>query len=107
VSSDVAELNRSAPPELPPEYARLEGAVRRIGEELAGYRARARLAEGRAAEIERALKAVSDGALDPISLRERVRALEEENKQLRRRMVEAQQRVQRLIARFDFLREEL
>jgi hypothetical protein len=107
VSSDVAELNRATPSALPPEYAHLEVAVRRLGDELAGYRARAQLAEARAAELERALKAVSGGDFDPISLRDRVRALDQENKDLRRQMVQAQDRVRRLIARFDFLREDL
>jgi chromosome segregation ATPase len=107
VSSDVAELNQEAPPALPPEFARLEAAVRRLGDELAGYRARARLAETRSAELERALKDVSGGDLDPISLRDRIRKLEQENRDLRRQMVQAQDRVRRLIARFDFLREEL
>jgi predicted RNase H-like nuclease (RuvC/YqgF family) len=107
VSSDVAELNRTAPPALPPEYARLEGAVRRLGDELAGYRARAQLAEARAAELQTALRAVSGGGLDPVSLREQVRNLEKENKDLRRQMIQAQDRVRHLMARFDFLREEL
>lgn len=107
MSSDVAELNRTAHPPLPPEFSRLESAVRRLGDELAGYRARAQLAEARATELERALKAVSGGGLDPISLRERIRKLEQENKDLRAQMVQAQDRVRRLIARFDFLREEL
>jgi chromosome segregation ATPase len=107
VSSDVAELNGPPPPALPPEYARLESAVHRLGDELAGYRARARLAESRASELERALKAVSGGGLDPISLRHRMVELEQENEELRRQMAEAQDRVRRLIARFDFLREDL
>jgi chromosome segregation ATPase len=92
---------------LPDEYARLENAVRQLADELAGYRARARLAEARAGELERALMDVSSGALDPVSLRDRLRDLERENRALRHRMVEAQERVRRLVARFEFLREDM
>jgi predicted RNase H-like nuclease (RuvC/YqgF family) len=106
VSSDVADPGR-ATPAFPPEYDRLEAAVRRLGDEYAGYRARARLAEARAGELERALRDVSSGSLDPLSLRDRIRKLEQENRDLRRQMVQAQDRVRRLIARFDFLREDM
>jgi chromosome segregation ATPase len=105
-SGDVADqkpLTR-APPE---EFERLEKAARRLTEELAGYRARARMAETRAVELEQALKDVSTGALDPLSLRDRIRKLEQENKELRRRMLHAQDRIRKLVARFDFLREEM
>jgi predicted RNase H-like nuclease (RuvC/YqgF family) len=104
VSSDVAESDRVA---VLPHLERLEAAVRRLGDEYAGYRARARLAESRAGELERALAAVSGGTLDPISLRDRIRDLEQENAELRRQMEQAQDRIRRLIARFDFLREDL
>jgi hypothetical protein len=50
---------------------------------------------------------MSTGALDPLKLREGARRLEAENKELRRRMVQAQDRIRRLVARFDFLREEM
>jgi chromosome segregation ATPase len=106
VSNDVAERNRT-PPQLPAEYQRVERIARRLADELAGYRARTRLAEGRAAELERALRDVGSGALDPIALRDRIRKLEEENKELRHRIVGAQDRIRRLVTRFDFLREDL
>lgn len=106
VSSDVAERPRASAA-LPEEYLRLERIARKLADELAGYRARAQLAETRAAELERALRDVGSGALDPLSLRERINTLEKENKELRHRMVRAQDRIRRLIARFDFLREEL
>jgi len=92
---------------MPPEYERLEAATRRLLEEVAGYRARAQVAEHKASELERTLRDVNSGALDPIKLRDGMRTLTEENKELRRRMVQAQDRIRRLIARFDFLREEL
>jgi chromosome segregation ATPase len=105
VLSDVAERERTAA--LPEEYQRLETAVARLADELAGYRARVQVAEGRAAELERVLKDVNTGALDPLFLRNRIRELDRENRELRHRMVQAQDRIRRLITRFDFLREEL
>ena len=92
---------------LPEEYERLEKAVRRLVDEVAGYRARAQVAERRATELERALRDVSSGALDPLKLRDGMRKLAEENRELRHRMVQAQDRIRRLIARFDFLQEEM
>lgn len=95
------------PPVLPPEFDQLEAAARRLADELAGYRARAQVAEARVRELERALTDVSSGALDPISLRERIQALEQENQAMGDRMRDARHRIQRLVARFDFLREDL
>ena len=96
-----------AAPLAPEELRRLEGAVRRLLDELAGYRARTRVAEDRAAELERTVRGLSSGALDPLELGERARKLEQENEDLRRRMGEAQDRIRGLVARFDFLREEM
>jgi FtsZ-binding cell division protein ZapB len=106
LSSDVVDQKRESVT-LPDEFARLERATRRLADELAGYRARVQIAENRAAELERVLKDVSTGDLNPLSQRERITKLEKENRELRHRMVQAQDRVRRLLARFDFLREEL
>lgn len=92
---------------LPEEYGRLEASVRRLLDEAAGFRARAQVAEHRAGELEETLRDLSSGALDPIKMKARLRKLEEENVELRRRMVGAQDRIRRLVARFDFLSEEL
>ena len=92
---------------VPDELVRLEGAVRRLLDELAGYRACARVAEDRVAELERTVRDMSDGGLDPLELRDGMRKLEAENEDLRDRMEEAQTRIRRLVARFDFLREEM
>lgn len=104
-NAEVEERTRSAP--LPDEYARLEGAVRRLLDELAGYRARTQVAERKAADLERTVKDMTSGALDPMEMRSSLRRLEDENKELRRRMIGAQDRIRRLIARFDFLQEEM
>lgn len=92
---------------LPEEYSRLEASVRRLLDEAAGYRARAHVAEQRSKELERTLRQLSSGALDPLQMKDGLRKLEEENAELRQRMVAAQDRIRRLIARFDFLREEM
>lgn len=105
VSSDAAEVGRET--RAPDEFVRLQGAVRRLVDEVAGYRARAKVAEKRVAELERTLRELSSGALDPLKLRQGLRSLEEENQELRRRMVEAHDRIRRLVARFDFLKEEM
>jgi predicted RNase H-like nuclease (RuvC/YqgF family) len=106
VSNAEAEVETTVV-RLPEEYVRLERSVRRLLDDVAGYRARAQVAERKASELERTLKDVSAGTLDPLEMREGLRRLEEENRELRRRMVQAQDRIQRLIARFDFLGEEL
>ena len=105
MSSDAAEETTNGP--LPDEFVRLRGAVERLADEAAGYRARAQVAEARTSELEQTLRDMSSGALDPLKLQEGLRELEEENKELRRRMVQAQDRIRRPIARFDFLREEM
>ncbi len=92
---------------LPEEYGRLERAVRRLLDEAAGYRARAQVAEERATQLEHTLRDLSSGVLDPVKLKDALRQMEEENQELRRRLVGAQDRIRRLIARFDFLREEM
>lgn len=107
VSSDVADRDLASPPTPPQEFERLEAAVRRLANELAGYQARAQVAENRALEVERTLRDLSSGDLDPLSLRDRVRQLEQNNRELRGRMLRAQDRIRRLLARFDFLREDM
>ena len=92
---------------LPDDFVRLESSVRDLLDRLAGYRARARTAEEKNAELEKTLRDMSSGALDPMKLRTRLRQLESENEELRSRMVAAQDRIRRLVARFDFLREEM
>ncbi len=103
-SSDAAEPDGSG---LPEDFTRLEAAVARLLDEIAGLRARAEMAESRARELEKTLRDMTSGRLDPMELKSGLRELEDENQELRRRMVGAQDRIRRLIARFDFLSEEL
>lgn len=104
MSSDGADRRTDG---VPDDFARLQDAVRRLLDELAGYRARAERAERKNAELETTLRDLSSGALDPMQLREGARKLKTENEELRRRIVEARDRIRRLVARFDFLREEM
>lgn len=105
MSSDGAE--RATDGALPEAFGRLESSVRQLLDQVVGYRARAQMAEKKSAELEQTLRDISSGALDPMELREKMRKLKTENEELRRRMVEAQDRIRRLVARFDFLREEM
>lgn len=105
MSSDAADGSTNGA--LPEDFLRLEASVRQLLDQVAGYQARARVAEEKNAELEKTLRDMSSGALDPMRLRQGVKRLEAENQELRRRMVDAQDRIRRLVARFDFLREEL
>lgn len=107
VSNGEADTGTSESGALPEDFARLESSVRLLLDRLAGYQDRAETAEQKSAEMEKTLKDMSSGALDPMQLREGLRRLESENEELRRRMVAAQDRIRRLVARFDFLREEM
>lgn len=104
-NAEVEEQARTA--SLPDDYVRLEESVRQLLDDLAGYRARTQVAEQKAAELERTLQDVTSGTLDPLEMRSALGRLENENKELRRRMVQAQDRIRRLVSRFDFLREEM
>lgn len=105
--SNAEADGRASTAAVPDEFVRLERAVRRLLDEVAGYRARAQVAERKASELEHTLRDVNSGALDPLKLKDGLKKLEEENRELRRRMVQAQDRIRRLVARFDFLGEDV
>lgn len=90
----------------PVEWDRLELAVRRLLDEYTACRRRADAAERRIAELEAALQAVAAGAVDPLELRERVAALEAENRSLRERMEQARAGVGRIVARLQFMEDD-
>lgn len=92
--------------EAPVEWNRLELTVRRLLEGYEGWRRRARTAEVRVQELERALRDVSGGELDPLALAARLQAAERENGALRRRLDQARDRVRRILSRLEFLEEE-
>lgn len=90
-------------PELPESasFRQLEQLVRHLGEELAGFRRRALAAESRVRALE---AAVANGG-DAASL-ERLRTLEQENTDLKARVVYATDRTRQLLARVHFLRQQ-
>ncbi len=89
--------------ELPESAAfrQLEQMVRHLGEELAGFRRRALAAESRVRSLEAAVQHGGDSA----SL-ERLKTLEEENADLKARVVFATERTRQLLARVHFLRQQ-
>jgi predicted RNase H-like nuclease (RuvC/YqgF family) len=87
-------------------FQRLEGAVGRLLEELATLKRRSDAAEARVAEVEALLRRFTKGTADPADLERRTRALETENEELRTRIEEAREGVDRLLARIRFLEEQ-
>ncbi|MBC7897330.1 MAG: hypothetical protein H7066_18075 [Cytophagaceae bacterium] len=82
-------------------FKQLEQLVRSLGDELATFRKRAQLAEGRVRLLEGALS----GGADEISV-DRVRALAAENADLKARLGHAAQRTRQLAARVKFIRQQ-
>ncbi len=87
----------------PAEWDRLELAVRRLMDDYLQHRGRADAAEKRVMDLEATLKALSGGGPDPITLRERIAALETENGTLRERLLRARTEIERIMARLQFL----
>lgn len=79
-------------------FRELDGLVRHLGDELAGFRRRALQAEGRVRQLEDAGGA--SAALD------RLAELERENADLRGRLRAAAERTQALLDRVRFLRQQ-
>lgn len=84
-------------------WRRLEAAIRSLLEQHAAWRGRAAAAERRIQELEAALSAVSSGRLDPVGLAEQLRSYEHENRLLRDRIDRAQEVVDRIQTRLQFL----
>jgi hypothetical protein len=66
-------------------------------------RSRAVEAEQRVVDLEAALQAISGGGPDPIELRQRIAALEAENRSLRERLARARTEAERIMTRLHFL----
>ena len=91
-------MSDSARPEKA-AFKELESLVRHLGEELSGFRRRALQAEARLKEID---TAASSSKPTP----ERLAALERENKDLSRRLKAATERINGMLDRVRFLREQ-
>ena len=87
-------------------FEELQTVVRRLSEELAGFRRRALTAESRLRDLE---SVSEDGGVAPaevITLREQVTALEQENAALRGRLDAAAGRTKQMLDRVHFLRQQ-
>ena len=80
-------------------FEELDQLVRHLGEELASFRKRALLAEGRVKELE------GSGVEAPASSTE-LRKLERENSDLRARLEKATSRTREMLERVRFLRQQ-
>jgi predicted RNase H-like nuclease (RuvC/YqgF family) len=84
----------------------LEAAVNRTVEELKQLRKRAAEAAERTAELEALLQSFQSGAVSPERMNERLELLEVENRDLRTRIVQGRESVERLLARIQFLEDQ-
>jgi FtsZ-binding cell division protein ZapB len=101
-SSSVRRPRQVAPPELD----RLELTIHRLLEAHDAWQHRADTAAARIAELEDAVRSLSSGGLDPVALAQQVERLEAENLALRARIAQAQENVQRMLARLHYVEEE-
>jgi predicted RNase H-like nuclease (RuvC/YqgF family) len=83
-----------------------EAAVGRLLKELTALRARTLQAEERVAEVELLLRKFTKGDADPAGLERKTKALEDENAELRRRLEQGRDGVDRLLARIRFIEEQ-
>lgn len=86
-------------------HARLRVAVERLLELVRLQGDRAVRAEGRVRDLEGLLARFARGEEDPARLARGLEALREENEELRRRLGEGAEGVERLLARIRFLEE--
>jgi predicted nuclease with TOPRIM domain len=84
----------------------LEGAVGRLLKRLAGLTVRAEKAEARQAEVEDLLRRITSGDESPAAMHTRLREIEVEADDLRDRLGQGRETVERLLARIRFLEEQ-
>ena len=85
-------------------FRELETLVRHMGDELAGFRRRALLAEARIRELDQA--GATDSAVQPRELQARLNELEHENAALRGRLESATARAKQMLERVRFIRQQ-
>jgi len=86
--------------------ARLESSVTRMLEETAQLRDRSRKAEARIEELEALLRRFTKGDDDPARLQTRLSMLASENHELKGRIREGRDGVERLLSRIRFLEDQ-
>lgn len=84
----------------------LEGAVSALLDEVGRLKKRTGKAEGRAAELQDLLERVTGGDADAAETHARLRDLENENRELRERLGEGRETVDRILAKIRFLEEQ-
>lgn len=84
----------------------LEGAVGRLLERVQTLTRTADKADQRRAEVEELLRRITTGDESPARMHVRLRELEVENDDLRARLGEGRETVERLLARIRFLEEQ-
>jgi chromosome segregation ATPase len=99
-------MSARAPAE-PAAFVELETLVRHLGDELAGFRRRALVAEARVKELESAASGTAAPASEELqALEQRIHELESENGALRERLGTAAERTRQMLDRVHFLRQQ-
>jgi hypothetical protein len=106
MSSESSDGAKRVPANQSSELSQLTAAVQTLLEDWERWRKRAVDAEARSTDLERALRDVTSGNIDPVVLAGRVQALEQENRFLARRLDRARDSVKRIAARLQFLDED-
>lgn len=97
-------MSDSVPPDIA-AFRELETLVRHLGDELAGFRRRALLAEARVRELE-GKGSVSPSRAQQRELADRCSNLEEENTALRTRLNSATVQARQMLDRVRFIRQQ-
>ena len=85
---------------------RLENAVSKAGDRVDELRRELARTQARREELEGMIRGVTSGALSPSEMVERVDILEREGAELRARLKEGREGVERLLARIRFLEDQ-
>ena len=101
-------MSNGAPKDSPERQGlpALEAMVARAVDELRGLRERSSAATSRTAELEALLGGFQSGADSPQQMKERLDRIEAENLELRARVGQALETVERLLARVRFLENQ-
>ena len=85
---------------------RLENAISQAGDRVDGLRRELARTRGRREELEGMIRGVTSGELSPSDMVERMDILEQEGAELRARLKEGREGVERLLARIRFLEDQ-
>ena len=87
-------------------FSRLQEAVDRLVEELGRARSRANAAETKTAELAKLVERFTGNEVEARELVSRLKSVEEENEDLRNRLEQGREGVERMIARIRFLESQ-